>query len=106
MNAVTASWTLQSVIKAGGEGWLWANNEDTLAPICAAQGAAENAMVASSFAQLFLTKANSEVKKLYKAYSEDDLNKEYGAMSALLDPLIRALQKETSQLVNMSMARM
>ena len=45
----------------------------------------------------------SDVKKTWR--DDDEFNKECGSLAALLDPLIKSLASETSQLVNMHASR-
>ena len=53
--------------------------------------------------QSFLTMLVSDVKKTW--CDDDEFNKECGSLAALLDPLIKSLASETSQLVNMHASR-
>jgi len=82
--------------------WQWASNEHTLKPLQEARSALDQAVADCPFAQSFLTMPLSDVKK---SYDDDQISKECGAMAVLLDPLVRMLAQETSQLVNMHASR-
>jgi ribosomal protein S10 len=100
-SATSGVQTLTSVITTN-PAWQWASNEHTLKPLQAARSALDQAVADCPFAQIFLTMPVSDVKK---SYNDEQISKECGAMSALLDPLVRMLTEETSQLVNMHASR-
>ena len=100
-SATSGVQTLTSVITTN-PAWQWASNEHTLKPLQAARSALDQAVADCPFAQIFLTMPMSDVKK---SYNDEQISKECGAMAILLDPLVRMLAQETSQLVNMHASR-
>jgi len=99
--AVPGVQTLQAVIPPS-TAWSWAANEATQKPMQNAKEMLDKAVSASAFAQLFLSMPVGEVKK---THSEEQITNECGALVTLLDPLVRGLIHQTSQLVNMHASR-
>ena len=62
----------------------------------------DRAVADCPFPQIFLTVPMSDIRK---HYGGEQVSKECGVMAALLDPLVKALAQETSQLVNMHASR-
>jgi len=101
-SATSGHLTLKSVISSNAA-WQWAHNEITLEPLHLSERALTLAVANCPFAQSFLTMPTSDVKKTWR--DDDEFNKECGSLAALLDPLIKNLASETSQLVNMHASR-
>ena len=93
---------LKSVISSNAA-WQWAHNDTTLEPLRLSARAVTQAVAGCPFAQRVLTMPMSDVKKTWR--DDDEFNKECGSLAALLDPLIKSLASETSQLVNMHASR-
>ena len=101
-SATSGHLTLKSVISSNAA-WQWAHNDITLEPLHLSERALTLAVANCPFAQSFLTMPVSDVKKTWR--DDDEFNKECGSLAALLDPLIKSLASETSQLVNMHASR-
>ena len=101
-SATSGHLTLKSVISSNAS-WQWANNDITLEPLHLSDRALTRAVAGCKFAQSFLTMPTSDLKKTWR--DDDEFNKECGSLAALLDPLIKSLASETSQLVNMHASR-
>ena len=101
-SATSGHLTLKSVISSNAS-WQWANNDITLEPLHLSDRALTRAVAGWKFAQSFLTMPTSDVKKTWR--DDDEFNKECGSLAALLDPLMKSLASETSQLVNMHASR-
>ena len=82
--------------------WDWANDH-TKRELREARERARAAVSECAFAMQFLTMPGNEVRKQYD--DAETFNKECGAISTLLGPLLKEVQRQTSVLVNMHASR-